>query len=289
MAPYWFLKYCGRTWAKRKLKKSAYKSTNGLRARRRKRRVRIVVVFSILAVLLLLGLVGLSWLPMMRITSIEVKGTVIIPVSAVHASAEKILSGTYFFVLPRNNVLLYPKQEIAQGIRTQFSALQSVSVRMRDFHTMAIQVVERGPKALWCGDAVVSSSACFMLDPDGLAYASAVDFAGTAYVRYFGILSGEQLPKQYLSANDFRALSALVDELAKKSGAVLRVAVDEHKDVRVSFANGFDLLFVLSDSGSDILDRYTLALTAAPFSGRTLSDFLYLDLRFGDKLYYKLR
>ena len=33
----------------------------------------------------------------------------------------------------------------------------------------------------------------------------------------------------------------------------------------------------------------TLALEAEPFKGHALSDFEYLDLRFGDRLYYKLK
>ena len=55
------------------------------------------------------------------------------------------------------------------------------------------------------------------------------------------------------------------------------------------FASGFVLKFALSDAGGDVFERFSLALAAEPFLGRSLSDFLYLDLRFGDKLYYKLK
>jgi len=49
------------------------------------------------------------------------------------------------------------------------------------------------------------------------------------------------------------------------------------------------VIFALSDSGGDVYERFVLALTAEPFEGRSTGDFEYLDLRFGDRLYYKLR
>jgi len=46
---------------------------------------------------------------------------------------------------------------------------------------------------------------------------------------------------------------------------------------------------LVSDSGADVLERIALALQSEPFAKRSLTDFAYLDLRFGDKLYYKLK
>lgn len=108
------------------------------------------------------------------------------------------------------------------------------------------------------------------------------------YVRYFGPLAEAPI-RQFLAPDSFRALFALVGELSKKSGEVERVMLEEESDVRVLFKNGFSLLFVRTDDGADILSRYTIALGAEPFTKHTLSDFQYLDLRFGDKLYYKLK
>jgi len=63
----------------------------------------------------------------------------------------------------------------------------------------------------------------------------------------------------------------------------------QNKDVSVRFANSFTLRFALSDAGGDIFERFSLALTSEPMKAHKLSDFQYLDLRFGDKLYYKLK
>jgi hypothetical protein len=48
-------------------------------------------------------------------------------------------------------------------------------------------------------------------------------------------------------------------------------------------------LFALGDDAGAVYQHFTLALTADIFKAHKLSDFHYLDLRFGNKLYYKLR
>ena len=55
------------------------------------------------------------------------------------------------------------------------------------------------------------------------------------------------------------------------------------------FADNFTLIFTLVDQGGDVFERLTLALTSGPMAAHKLGDFQYLDLRFGDKLYYKLK
>lgn len=269
-----------------------------MRARRRKRRVRIVLILILLVALLCSAIVGLTWLPSMRIEAVEVSGVESVPASMIQASVQKALLGTYWYLFPKNNIFLYPRTNIEQQIRSQFSALMRVEVRARDFRTIDILVAERAPQALWCGiarrtmaegDSNTSPAPCLLLDQDGFAYASAADFFGNAYVHYFGALASSSTPPEFLSVEKFHALSALVDDLVKKIGTVSSVTIENVQDARVSFANGFDLLFTLQDNGAGILERYALALTTDPFSKHPLEDFQYLDLRFGDKLYYKLK
>ena len=132
---------------------------------------------------------------------------------------------------------------------------------------------------------------CFLLDEDGVAYGGALTFSGDAYTRYYGALTGSTTPKHYLNPAQFRSLSALVDTIAEsqKDEPLRSVWVDASDDVHLAFASGFTLLFTLSADGGDVYQRLTLALQSDPFKSHKLSDFEYLDLRFGDKLYYKLK
>jgi hypothetical protein len=110
------------------------------------------------------------------------------------------------------------------------------------------------------------------------------------YVHYFGSTTAATLPKQYLTPVQFEGFFALNQTLSKGVGeAVSRVAVSDGGDITMTFAGGFTLIFAQDQSPADVLARFSLAQSSSVFAGHALADFDYLDLRFGDKLYYKLK
>jgi|GEM_PF-740827 hypothetical protein len=288
-----------------------------LRSRRRRRWgvLTALIVFLILA--FFGGLVWLSRASFLRITAVQVAGTQTLSDSDVEAAVQNQLIGSYWHLFAKNNIFLYPKNSITQTLVTNMPVIASAEVRTVDFHTIGVFLIERQPKALWCPDAdaitqttdtasttsievdtatttpaELDTLGCLLLDQNGVAYAPAGFAAGGgAYKRYYGAITGSTLPEQYLAPGVFAALSALVDAIAQNQpqDAITSVEVDSNNDVHVGFASGFMLLFPLSADGGDVYNRLMLALQSDVFAGHTIADFQYLDLRFGDKLYYKLK
>lgn len=262
-----------------------------MRARRRRRRL-ITGSLGVLAVLLMFG--GAVWFfqaSFLRISHIHVYGTQTVASSTVEAFAADRLKGDYLYLFPKNNIFLYPKKEIIEELLATMPVLASVNISVDNFQAISLALVERQPKAMWCGAASADPAPCFLLDENGLAYGAALNFSGNAYTHYFGSLLGSTTPKQYLTPPDFHSLSALVDTIAanQKSETLAGVWVDDAKDVHLQFASGFTLLFTLEADGGDVYQRFGLALGSEPFTSHALDEFEYLDLRFGDKLYYKLK
>lgn len=260
-------------------------------ARRRRRLLLLALVVFIFVVLCAAGVTWLSNAAFLRISTVEVLGTQTLSTSTIAAFVEGELAGSYLYFFPKNNIFLYPKEIVSRELLSAMPTIAEVNLRAKNFHTLAVAIIEHQPKALWCGEVVASSSPCFLLDENGLAYAAAADFSGDAYQRYYGALAPGTSPRHYLTSTQFHSLSALVDTIAQnqKPNSVRGVLVDQNSDVRLTFASGFVLLFPLGDDGGDIYQRFTLALQSDAFKAHPLSDFQYLDLRFGDKLYYKLK
>jgi len=239
-------------------------------------------------VLLIIAVISLFWVPQGRIQAVEITGTQALSTSSIEGYVKSELSGRYLYLFPKNSALLYPKGAIEKGLSQEFSTIKTVSVGLRDLHTLQVTIVERRPDALWCGEIETANvPSCYLLDGSGTVYALGATYSGDAYVLYYGPVSSTT-QKQYLDPSTFQSLHALVEALKGKD-TPQRVYVDENRDVHVTFVDGFVLLFSLSQNSGDIVSRFSLALTADPFTTHPLSDFEYLDLRFGDKLYYKLK
>ncbi len=258
-----------------------------LRARKRHRRLRLFVVFVASVLVVLSGLVGLTYWSSLQIKDVAVSGAQTLSSGTVETFVRDRLAGEYWYVFSKSNIFLYPKQQITADLMSSYPVLASADVHANDFQSIAVNVVEREPRALWC----TQDEKCLFMDENGVVYGEAPTFSEPVYLSYYGSTTGSALPKQFLIPEQFQSLSALVDALAQKisESAVASVEVDENKDVRVRFANSFTLRFALSDAGGDIFERFSLALTSEPMTAHKLSDFEYLDLRFGDKLYYKLK
>jgi cell division septal protein FtsQ len=260
---------------------------SGIKARRRKYRAWIIAAVLGL-VLTSIGLLALlAHAPFMRIATVDVASSGGVASTSVVELVQNQLSGSYFFLFPRNNIFLYPKQDIQESLRVAYPIIKDAQVHAKNFTAIEVSLTLREPAALWCA----SQDACKLMDEDGVIYADAPQFSAPLYTKYFGSVSTSTSPAQFLTPEEFRSLFALVDALNKKAASttVAEVSIDQNGDVKALFQNDFALLFASADNGGDVFDRFSLALESDLFKNHTLADFEYLDLRFGEKLYYKLK
>ncbi len=256
-----------------------------LRARRKRMRRRLALVALCALALLFAIAAGLSHLPFLQIRAVEVSGAKTLATSTIANYIEERIAGSYLFVFPKRNIFLYPKRALSAGLLKAFPELRAADVHAASFHSIAADVVEREPKALWC-----EGGQCFLMDQEGVVYGYAP--AGESpFVMYAGPTEGASLPRQYLDPARFEALFALADAVSQKlpDTPVKKVTVDAHNDAEAALGNGFVLKFALGDAGGDVFERFSLALASEPFMEHSLAEFEYLDLRFGDKLYYMLK
>lgn len=262
-----------------------------IRARRRRRRLTIFFVCIAGALFFATMLVWSFHASFWRISSVHVSGVKTVATSTVADYVTKRLDGEFAFVIPKNNILFYPKRYIRDLLLKDLPVLAEVRIHADSFNTISVEVTERQPKALWCGADVTSAVPCFLVDEDGVVYAAALTLSGNVHTKYYGALLGTTTPKQFVTSAEFRSVSALVETIAahQKNDQLVSVSIDSHKDVRMRFASNFELLFGISVDAGDLYERFTLALQSDPFRQHAIGDFEYLDLRFGDKLYYKLK
>jgi len=265
-----------------------------IRARRKRKRITIAAIIAACIVVFFAFCAWVSHAQFMRIDTITVLGAQTVLQNDVQAAVRKDLAGSYGLLFPKDNIFLYPKAEIVQDLTKEIPTIEQDQIKVVNFHTIAIVITERTKKALWCPSEdqslLTNLQDCALLDQNGVVYASAL--SASSSIVYFGPLTGNKFPHTYLPADQFHSLSALVDALMARSQQATDTPVSVAivgSDVHVQYQSGFTLIFLLSSAGADVYNHFLLALTSDVFQGKQLSDFQYLDLRFGDKLYYKLK
>lgn len=105
--------------------------------RKRRWSVRLAVLAALVGWFWFLGYSGT-----LRITDIEVGGNDQVPAWEIRDAVEEALSGRAWLVLPKRSVLFASEEEIAATLKDRF-VLESVTVTKRPPHGLDIEVVER--------------------------------------------------------------------------------------------------------------------------------------------------
>jgi hypothetical protein len=133
-----------------------------------------IVFFCVTAYVIVLS-------PFLRLDTLHIDGTVDISAQSVEQFVQSELSGKYFGIIPKNNLLFFSLARIESAIKTHFKKIRIADVARVFPHTVEVHIQERKTLLLWC-----SSETCFYVDEEGYAYAP-VDEA-QLYTRSEGFL-----------------------------------------------------------------------------------------------------
>lgn len=249
-------------------------------------------------ILLLTGLSILSRAPYISIKNISVSGAKFVSSDDLANQARKTLAGSYYGLFAKNNILLYPKSEIEKSITSDFSRVKDVQVSSDGKNGIKLLVSEYKPDSLWCaggGDDPFSDD-CYYMDDQGYLFAKAPQFSGKVFFMYYGLLLGENpVGQNYLQAPNpsYAQVSELVKSVEGINLNPVRLYASSQGDFYLYLENGTKIIF--SNSQSDLVqvfDNLSVLMNSGEVTDKTgglIPGIDYIDMRFGNKVYYKMK
>ncbi|OGG54833.1 hypothetical protein A3D62_02235 [Candidatus Kaiserbacteria bacterium RIFCSPHIGHO2_02_FULL_49_11] len=257
-------------------------------------RRRRLLLFRFGGALALVGiLVGLLWWgatrPALQIQDIAVSGNEVVTADEIKSIAGRVLSGTYFFLFPKSNTLWYPQGDIEATILSSFERLKEVSVSRENLTGISITVAERSPASLWCRE--LGNVTCYFLNDEGLIFAKAPDFTGNVFFRFYGgIEASDPIGKTYLQEHEeFSRAIGFIEALRGVGLLPIELRVVNGEDMELIMEDGTRVLISRNRDFSETFENLKIVLDSETFKKRAGLDIDYLDLRFGNKIYFKLQ
>ena len=264
------------------------KPRSPLRAKRR--RVRALMAFAILAALGVAAF-GVSWLsynPRLMVNEIVVSGAEATRPELVRTYVEtQLYSGGHSF-LSRSNIFLYPRADLERALAQFFPRIKSATVSRAGLLAQAItvQVKERESFAQWCSSG---ADTCYALDSDGFVFA-----AGTTTDRFLppyifsgGIEGASPLGKTYMHGR-LSGVLALLEKLSQAGFLPQTIVAENEQDFSVRLKGEFLLRLSYGGDINGVIRNLELVLGSDGLVGKR-SRIEYIDLRFGNRVYYKLK
>ena len=280
---------------------SLFRQRSILNSQKLLRRRRVFQIVKVVAgVFLVVGFIwSLSYAssaPQLTIHNVLVSGNSLVPTASILSVSNTALQGKYAWLFSRSNFLWYPKNEIINTLRYSYSWIDTVSVERKNLTTIEIKIKERVPVAVWCGVSRATSTPCKLMDAQGNLFATAPEFVGPAYLRLYGPLtSASWRGANFFSENGRKHIFAFTKglfEIALQPVAVEVVTPSIKEEYAVFLSSGAQIYVQVSDPVDSIILNLQSILAQKTFArsaSHNLSDLTFLDMRFGNKIFYKFK
>lgn len=269
-----------------------YHSDKLLKRKRKIFYIKVSFLFGFFLILFL-SFAGISRINYLNIQNTEIKGNKVLVEKDLQNIINNKMNGNYWLLFSKKNILIYPKQKIKDDLLAQYSLISSVDISLNLPNTLKVKINEREPYVLWCDDNFVPTEdineKCFFADNKGYIYSKAPNFSEKSIFKHYSKLKqANPIRASIFDESKFKEIDSFrqfIDGLGLSS---YKLIMNPDKSCEIYFGNGGKIIFDLSQNLIEVSDNLQSILNAKDFENK---DFLwkleYIDLRFGNKVFYK--
>lgn len=277
-----------------------------LRRKRNKRIMRYSIAFFCFLVLVALTSYG-AHRKEVRITKVILRGGILVTRTDIGEKSLNFMKGSYFWLYPKNVAFWYPKKSLEEYLKNNFKRIDAIQIHLEGLNTMVIDIVERQPFAIWCDslpdEKQISTTTqmedgselekCYFLDQNSTIFSEAPYFSGDAYFKYYGSI-GTTTPigNYYISSTtEFDEINSFIESVKNMSLHPVYLTTKDDEDYSLVISGGGEIYFDLKKPLSEVAQNLESLLRTPALSTSTNTDLPidYIDLRYGNKLFYKLK
>jgi cell division septal protein FtsQ len=261
-------------------------SSNKLLEKRKKQRKIKRIIFSFLFLILLGGGIWFFNSENLRIKEIVISGHKYSEKEEIISIAQNILNQNYFFILNKSNLFFYPRNQIITEIKNQNVIIREIKTEIVDWDNLNIEIVEHDPVAFYC----ISTSDCYLININGLVFDKELIIPENL-VQVAGLLNeGENLIGQYYS--DYHVLNRIVyffKILKENNFKPLKISSEDNETFSIYLENGPILLIEENLDSEKVITNLKTVIEKDGINQIQFANLEYMDLRFGNKVYYKIK
>ncbi len=261
-----------------------YISDSLRRKKQKTKNIYLIIGISIFALILGL-LMYLATLPVFYIQHLKIEGTIFVEKTEIEQKTQEILNKKILWFIPIKNIFLFPKNELEESLK-QNPAIISVKIRKKLFNTLSITIEEHAKQMIYC--VYLDKSECYYVNDDGFLYSKVKEYIiPEQEILIFDERGSKKIEDVLIEKEKYEDILLFVKNLSREEIYIKEIYI--HPDMTVDFVSRTDTIFKVS-----VFDdfRKDYANLIALFEKQILTkDILqtieYIDLRFGNKVFYK--
>lgn len=266
-----------------------------LRKRRRRRKIIRRVTFSVLGLIIVTALIFLFRIPQFQLKNITIEGNQHIAGQEIEQKLRESIAThkPLFGLVQPTSSFFISNDTLEKLLKDSFLRIQDASVHISFFGHMKVKVQERLSFGNWCNDI-----SCFEIDENGLLF-DAVSTGTTTNISimsqvtpssstpmFKGLLTENGIGSQFLDKERLSKLKEMGAFLANKKLPTEYIICQEEYVCSIVVQNNQKVIIDLNQDMKLVSERLGVALENKPLKDLM---FAYIDTRFGNKLFYKIK
>ncbi len=255
--------------------------------RQKKKKVKKLRLYILIFILLVIitGIIYSFRIPQVQITETKISGNSFVTTEEIQKKADSILNSNILWVIPVRNIFLFPNNRLESEIKENPAVIEA-TVKKDFFNKITIQIVEQEKEALYCNS--FDRTTCFYINNEGFLYSQVSEY-----------VVPEQEIIVYLE-NDYKNLKEFIFDKKLyfdmmtfiKSSARYGISIGSvylKSDTVLEFhtRDGAILLTSRYDEFEKDFNNFIALFDQEVMTKEQLKDIQYIDLRFGNKVFYK--
>jgi cell division septal protein FtsQ len=262
----------------------AYNSKKFLNKKKRNKKIKIWI-FSIFALMLLVGFVFWMRHPSLNVKEIEIVKNSFSKSENIQAKVSDVLGGDILFLIPKTNALLIPRSETEKTLKEEFPEIEKINIDLDGLSQISVEIYEYEPKIILQSEDkkffVNKEGNIFLEEPMIHSYDSLLLFKKD--------IENVEVGWNVIDPDFLEDLNELKDSLEKIDLKVKKITYKEADVYYIETNKGFELLISDSDDLKESFENVKTILENGALDTENLDLVDYVDLRFGNKVFYKLK
>lgn len=260
------------------------KASSRIHRRNRVRKYLFTFLYLSIPILFILGTVFLLRAPFMQIKEVIILNNKDVSGEELSSFIQERINQYKYFFIPKTNFFFYGKKELENDILSSFYKIENVEINLKYQGLLSVNIKEREAEYVWCS----IEDACFLMDVKGLIFAEADELNSHDKIIFKGKIEGNPLMQYLYKEEVMRNYKMAVDILLNESlGRIHRIEFESTN--KTIFVTSIGDIYLNAEENM-ITQMQNVILLVKELRNRNAEiQFDYIDGRFGNKMYYKVK
>lgn len=258
--------------------------------KKKKQRILTITIYSIASLIVVLAILFSFKLSFLRVTNISVNDTLNIKSEEVKKDVLDMVSGNYYFIIPKDSYFFLSKEKIKNKIVDDFKKIDTIEIKNKGTTGLEIEITERQPEVMICDGFREDEEGehCSFADKQGIIFEKVATSSDKIYFKYY---SSDEIEKdKFLQLQDF------VKNVENSGIIATGLLLSEDGSYELYIKNVDQSIAVVYFDDRSSLDKVVSNLSVfwknsinKKIGSDSIPNFEYINLRFGNNVFYHIK